>query len=228
MAQPSVMELWLNTGTDEERAQKIVSLGVERETAELKVKEKVKWRPVRSESHRETAILFLPCGALSDTSFLYLLESTDHVWHVTDRVGFDCHYDDSVSFDVVELRSPYVGDVLVHHECEAHGTGLVQQNFNVFAVVSSRFKLVLNTEEIFKASGYPAESHEFNQRSSFTIIPTTRSVSRVIQETRCTTENGRLTIQKREFRWSPAKFRFLPSPFVKVEATGAKSRAACR
>ena len=227
MTYQSNMEDWLNTGTEEVRVQKLISLGVERHAAELKVKEKIKWRLIRSESHHEIALLFLPCGALSDTSFLYLLESTDHVWHVTDRVGFDCHYDDSVSFEVAALRSPDVDDVLVHHECEGHGTGFLQQNFKVFAVASSRFKLVLNTEEILKVSGWPG-SHELNQRSLFATIRSGGTDLGFIQETRCTEDNGRLTIQERKFRWSPAMFRFLPSQFVKVGVADAKSRAACQ
>jgi hypothetical protein len=161
------------------------------------------------------ALLFMPCGALS-SSFLYTLKRTDHGWRVADEVGFDCHYDDSVSFEVASLRSPDVDDVLVHHECEGHGTGFVQQDFNVFVIVSSRFKLVLNTKEIVKESGWP-DSHELVQRSSFATTPTAGAGSRVIEETRRTKENGKLTVEKRDFHWSPTEFRFVPSQFLKVK-----------
>ena len=221
------MNRWLNSGTGEGRVQKLISLGVDRETAELSVGDELDWRPIRSESHREAAILFLPCGGLYAAS-LHLLEKTDHGWHVTDSVGFDCHYDESVSFETARLRSPKSDDVLVHHECEAHGTGFVQQNLNVFAVVSSKFKLLLNTEEIVEASDLPVGSYEIHQRSSFAQIPDAGSGSRAIEETRCATVNGKLTIYKRQFLWSAVKFRFLPSKLVEVERIDKKSGAACR
>ena len=224
VAGQSQMKEWLNSGTEKDRVQKLVSLGVERETAELAGGEEVEWRPIRSESHREVAILFLPCGALY-AAFLHLLEKTDQGWRVTDSVGFDCHYDESVSFETAPLRSPNFDDVLVHHECEEHGTGFVQQNLNVFAIVSSRFKLILTTEEIIEQMD---TSGEFLQRSSFAQIPATEPISRGLAETRCVTLSGKRTVYRRQFRWSAARFRFLRSQFIKVQAGEEKSKAACR
>jgi hypothetical protein len=212
------MEKYLNTGTHEERVQKILSLGAKRESAELGSDDPVKWRVIRSDSPQETALLFTPCGPL-DSSFLYLLKKTDHTWRVVDDVGFDCHYDNSVSFEVASLRNPNVDDVLVHHECEEHGTGLVKQNFNVFAIVSSRFKLVLSTEEIVKESGWPGGG-EVDQQSVFAAMPTTGTGSGIIGETRNIKDNGTLTVEKRYFRWSQMRFRFVPSKFVKVKHQG--------
>jgi hypothetical protein len=212
MAQHSQMQKWLNTGTKEERVDKIVSLGVEQEPAELAVDDEVEWRVIRSETHQEMALLFMPCNGLS-SSLLYLLKGTDQGWRVADEVGFDCHYDESVSFEVASLRSPKVDDVLVHHECEGRGTGFVQQNFNVFAIVSSRFKLVLSTDEIVIESD---DRYELDQRSSFA-TRSTGAGSRVLEETRRSKENGKLTVEKRIFHWSPTESRFIPSQFVKVK-----------
>jgi hypothetical protein len=218
MAQQSQMEQYLNTGADEERVQKILSLGARRESVELASGTQVKWQAIRSDSPQEMALLFTPCGALY-ASFLYLLKSTDHGWRVVDDVGFDCHYDESVYFEVASLRRPNLDEVLVHHECEEHGTGFVKQNFNVFAIVSSKFKLVLNTEEIVRANGWPGGG-ELDQQSSFAAMPTKGAGPGVIKEVRNTKENENLTIEKREFRWSRLKFRFIPSKFVKVKQTG--------
>jgi hypothetical protein len=217
MAQQSEMEEYLNTGSDAERVQKLLSLGAKRESAELASGE-LKWRDIRTDSPQGMALLFAPCGALY-ASFLYLLKSTDHGWRIVDDVGFDCHYDNNVSFEVVSLRRPNVDDMLVHHECEEHGTGFVKQNFNVFAIVSSKFRLVLNTEEIVKASGWPGGG-ELDQQSVFATVPTAGAGSRIIEETRTTNENGALTVEKRDFRWSPMRFRFIPSKFVKVKQQG--------
>jgi hypothetical protein len=222
----SQMKTWLDTGTDKERVQKLVSLGIKREVAELAMGGEFSWQPIRTESHGEVALLFLPCGGES-TASLYLLEKNDRGWHVADSVGFDCHYDDSVSVEMVPIRSAEFDDVLVHHECEGRGTGFLRQDFNVFAIRSDKFKLVLDAEEILKESDWP-ERHEVLQRSSFEQIPATQLASGAVEETRCTTVDGKLTIRKRHFRWSPSKFRFLASGFVNIEASDEKSQAACR
>jgi len=209
------MQRWLNTGTDEERVEKIVSLGVGRESAELASGEDVEWRAVRSKSHHPAAILFLACGGLYGAS-LYLLKSTTQGWHVTDAVGFDCHYDESVSVGVQALHRPHVDDVLVHHECEGHGTGFVQQNFNVFVIDSSKLELALSAEEVLKENDWP-KTYVVSQRSSFALTAATFDGSGSIEETRRTEKNGKLTVEKRTFQWSPKKFCFAPSPFVKVK-----------
>jgi hypothetical protein len=215
MAQQSQMEEYLNTGSDPERVQKLLSLGAKRESAELTSGDQVKWRAIRSDSPQKMALLFMPCGSLY-ASFLDLLKNTGQGWRVVDEVGFDCHYDNSVSFEVASLRRPSVDDVLVHHECEEHGTGYVKQNLNVFVIVSSRFKLVLNTEEIVRKSGWPGGG-ELDQQSLFATMPTIGAGSGAIEETRNIKENGNLTVEKRDFRWSKIRFRLVPSKFIKVK-----------
>jgi hypothetical protein len=225
LAQTSNMNQWLNSGTEKQRIHRLVSLGVERETAELAVSERdIRWRPIRSESQHEFALLFLPCNGLA-AAYLYLSEKADTGWHITDRFGFDCHYDDSVSFETVALRNPEVDDVLVHHACEGHGTGIVQQNLNVLAVNSEKLKLVLNTEEVIDA--WPSDGHEMHQRSQFASVPTVQPGSSAIEETRCISDNGKVTRQKRLFNWNSTAFRFQPSEFVKIDV-GKKSKGACR
>jgi hypothetical protein len=227
MAQRPDMTQWLNIGTSEERVQKLVSLGVEREAAETAVFEQnIEWQPIRSGSRHELAILFLPCNGLA-AAYLHLLERTDNGWRVSSRAGFDCHYDQSVSFETAPLRKPNIDDVLVHHECEERGTGIVQQNFNVFAVSSGRLKLVLNTEEVIHASGVPIGSYELRQRSRFMALPATQPGAAVIEETRCRRLNGKLSIHQRHFSWNASSSRLVPSAFVKVAAVGEKTSAAC-
>jgi hypothetical protein len=224
-AQQPDMKRWLNTGTNEERTQKLVSLGIGRDEAELAVGDEVQWRTVRSESRRKLAVLFAPCGGL-ESAYLYLLQSGETGWHVTDSKGFDCHYDDSVSIETAPLRGPDADEVLVHHECEDHGTGLLHQDFNVFAVDTSRLRLVLDVQEVVLVSGWPGVPERL-QRSAFTLVPTPGLPSQTIEETRCTRLNGKLTIWERSFHWSPASFHFAPSTFVKADPSDAKSEAVC-
>jgi hypothetical protein len=218
------MTAWLNTGTQQEREAKFVSLGMKRESADLAASDEVVWQPVRSDSERELALLFHPCGALS-TASLHLLTRANGRWHVVQSVGFDCHYDDSVSFQLSSLRSPKIDDVVVHHECEGHGTGFVQQNLNVFAIKSGRLQLVLSVEEVIDANG--TDNHELLQRSSFAAIESHESGIPTLQETQCEKLNGKLAVRKRRFRWSETKFRFLRSPFVSV-TTESEDGSACK
>jgi hypothetical protein len=227
MAQQSNMNQWLNTGTDKERTQKLVSLGIKPDEADLAMGDSVRWVAVRGKPRRKVAVLFVPCGGLH-TAAVYLLTLGDHGWQVNDSVGFDCHYDDSVSFKTAPLRRPDVDDVLIHHECESHGTGFVQQNFDVYAIDSSQFKRILDSEEVVRDMGPTDGTYDLLQRSFFATVPTSGSASQSIEETRCSNRNGKLTIQTRTFRWSAAAFRFAPSKFVKMDATDEKSKAVCR
>jgi hypothetical protein len=228
LAQQSHMSQWLNTGTDKERVQKLVSLGVGRDAAELAdFSEEIVWLPVRSESRHEMAILFTPCGAEYLAS-LHLLENAQNGWHVTDSTGFDCHYDDSVSVEIASVRNTNVDDVFVHNECEEHGTGFVQQNFNVFAIKSGKLKLALNAEEVVDDQGPLNGSYKLRQRSKFVAVPPTQSASGIIEETRCAKVNSKLSIQRRDFRWSASASRLIPSKFVTVEVSDEQVRAGCR
>lgn len=221
-AQQSDMEQWLTTGTNEARMQRFAALGVEPETAEL-AGGGLKWRPIRTQSHQDLAILFLPCGSL-DSAYLYLVLSTDHGWHVIDNRGFDCHYDEKVSFEIAPLRSPDVDDVLVHHECEGHDTGFLQVNFNVFAIVSSKFKLLLNSEEVLKVNGWPGMD-DLDQRSTFAA---TSAMPAVIEETRCTRKKGTVILEGRKFQWSESRLRYLPSRLVEIDSSPEKSNLVCK
>jgi hypothetical protein len=218
MAQQSQMEEYLNSGSNAERVQKLLTLGAERGSAELASFRELKWRGIRSDSPEEMALLFAPCGGL-DSSFLYLLKNTDHGWRVVDEVGFDCHYDDSVSFEAVPLRRSNTDDVIVHHDCVSHGTGYLEQHFKVFSIVSSKFKVVLDAKEIVKAIGWPG-ADELDQQSGFATMVATGARSGNIEETRRTSRKGHLTVEKRDFRWSQLRFRFIPSKFVKAKQNG--------
>lgn len=219
MAQQTDMKVWLNSETKEERTRRLVSLGVERDTADeitSPTEHTVGWLPIRSEKPQEYAILFLPCGL--DLANLYLMKSDGREWHVSDHVELDCHYDGTVSVEISPIRKSMVDEVLVHHASVAHGTGLSQQNFRVFDVVSEKLRVVLDVEEAIVASAVPVGSRELFQQSVFVTIPTAGSQSRAIEETRSITLNGRRTVQRRVFRWDESKGRYQPSRFTGVEA----------
>jgi len=226
LSQSLNMSGWLNTGNEKERSRKLVALGVEEEQARLAASDIVEWRPIKSQSGHALAILFIPCGTF-DASNLYLLESGSAGWHVTDSVGFDCHYDESLSVETAPVWYSNIDDVLVHHECEERGTGYVEQHFNVFAVDSGRFRIVLNTKEVVKESRWP-EEYEFRLTSKFSLLPPKESAARILQETQCVNENGKISIQKRRFSWNESAFRLVPADFVKVQTPSRTVEASCR
>ena len=123
-AQPWKMVEWLNTGKEQERVERLVGLGVEREVAtefSQTTDMSAKWYPLRTEPGHKNAILFLPC--VRDNAYLYLMEKENTIWRVTDFEKPDCHYDMSVSVEIAPILNPAFDEVMMHHACEGHGTG---------------------------------------------------------------------------------------------------------
>jgi hypothetical protein len=209
-AQQADMNEWLNLGTKTQTKERLVALGVDAEVADSATG-LIKWQTARGDAGREYALLFLPCRL--DTADLYLVGKNGVEWQVTDHHQFDCHYDDSVSIEVGDLQTPKRDDVLVHHDSEAHGTNYSQQNFKVFNITGAKLNLVLDTEEVIIAT---PPARDLIQRSQFTAVPTMRSHPYVIEETRSSILNEKLSVQRRVFRWSNVAGKYVPSKFVRV------------
>lgn len=77
----------------------------------------------------------------------------------------------------------------------------------------------LVTDEVFHDFQYDKPPHELDRKSVFTVIPVRDSRSRAIEETRSRTFDGKLTVQRRTFRWNAATQKYSPSPFTPVEAS---------
>jgi hypothetical protein len=111
---------WINDGPG--AVQRLVGLGVDQETAAGFVDSFPKddlhaeWKPVHTESSESSAAMFLPCDGLGSAN-LYALKKGNKGWHVIDRMGFDCHYDDSVSMEIASIHDPNRDEVLIHHAC---------------------------------------------------------------------------------------------------------------
>jgi hypothetical protein len=225
-AQQRSMRVWLNTGTGEQKMQRLVTMGVGPEAAEvvaISSGPEVEWLPLHTKSDKQLAVLFIPCSG--DSAFAYLMKQAANDWQAADHVGFDCHYDGSVWLEVAAIVKKAAEDVLVHHACVSHGTGFVQQDFQVLAVRHDKLKSVLDTTEILKAADEGLDKY---QRSSFVVVPS--SVGRVIEETRSTTLNGRLSVDRRYFRWVASEGAYRPSRFVpvSVQLPVAGEKSPCR
>jgi hypothetical protein len=216
------MQTLINTGTRNERIERLAGLGVERGVAESSTSATaptLTWLPLRTGAKAAAAILFLPCNA-GDSAFLYLF-ANDERWNIKDKAEFDCHYENSVSVELTSAVENGIDDVVVHHANEGHGTGFSQQNFNLFHVIAGRLRLVLDAEKIVRVNRPAVGGDALNetQQSVFVVIPTA-SRPYIVEETRSITRNQQLSVTRRRFRWSAAKGRYLPSRFVPVVANG--------
>jgi hypothetical protein len=220
--QPREMEDWLNSGDDKEKTDRLINLGIDKnaakEIASDEIMDNVLWKNVRTGSRQNYAVLFFPCGFRG--AYLYVLAQKDKSWHISSEDSFDCHYDDSVSIEIMPIRSPGIDEILVHHACMEHGTGYSQQNLNIFSISKGKLKIELDTEEVVismytKPNGIDVEEL---QRSSFVAIPVSQSHMRIIEETQSDLVNEKLTVQRRQFRWNATKDHYLPTKFVPVVA----------
>lgn len=213
---PERMQEWVNEGTATQRVDRLVALGVDRAAARTVVHPQptdLEWQPLAGQ-RTPTAALFIPCAG--DDANLFLLQRTNGNWHVSDKTTFDCHYDESVSIELRAVRNPGVDELLVHHACDGHGAGYVEQHLRVFAISHGKLKQELDTEEVVKS--YPPGEPWSIQTSVFTVVPISHNRTRTIEETRSTTTQGTLSVSRRTFRWDSASSRYIPSNFYRVVA----------
>jgi hypothetical protein len=214
------MEEWLNSGKEQEKVERLVSIGVEQNVAtEYTHEVYAKWLPLRTGQGQKNAILFLPC--VRDNAYVYLMKQDNTIWRVADLEKPDCHYDMSVSVEIAPIRNPVIDEIMVHHIGEGHGGGYSQQDFEIYNIAHRKLKQVLDAEEVIVAAQYVAPNTPIkgiNQKSSFVLIPIGNSRSRVIEETQSYQFNKKLTVKRRLFRWNATKGRYLPTKFVPVVA----------
>jgi hypothetical protein len=214
---------WLNTKG--KAVERLLSLGVEPEIAESVTKGDtdiyIRWQTAHANAHERYGLLFLPCHVAWDYAYIFTLTRQGTGWHVSDSARLDCHYDQSVSYETLWIRDRDRDEILVHHACGGHGAGYLEQDFSVFAVSNGKLKEELETEEVIHSypRGPGGPPRDLDQSSTFTLVPVRNSRSRAIEETRSSTLNGKLSVQRRTFRWNAASGRYVPSGFTAVEAS---------
>lgn len=177
-----------------------------------------KWTSIRASDPGHHALLFLPC-TLEETAHLYAMEHGIHGWRATDRMELDCHYDDSVSYEIGSIRDSKWDEIRVHHACVARGTGYLEQEFQILAVGGGEFKSELETNEVLHEHPAAVERpHSLDRFSTFAVVPMKGSTSRAVEETRSSTLNGQLTVERRAFRWDQIKRCYRPTAFSSVQA----------
>jgi len=216
------MEVWINQ--DGYKAERLLLLGIEKKTVEDIDADRsssfpfMRWSSVRTSDALPHALLFLPC-TWTQRAHLYLFTLDSGQWNRTDSTTMDCHYNDEVSVEPASIRDSTVDEIEVHHDCGGHGTGYLEHYFRVFSIRHDKFREELETYELLRIHPTAVDRpRDLDRVSKFTLVPIRGSRSRAIEETRSSVLNGRLKVERRDFRWSSAKQKYVPSIFASAEA----------
>jgi len=156
----------------------------------------------------------MPCSSILGAPIL-LLERLDNRWHLRDQEGMDCHYDDSASVQLTNLTSSKQYDLLLHHDCQGRGTGYVEQHTRVLQIVGTRFKQVLDRDDVVHA--FPSGATGTFEESTF--LPTSLNTLEQTREVAPYDKNDqpillKLVTTRRSFHWDG--HRFVASPWQRL------------
>jgi hypothetical protein len=173
-----------------------------------------RWFYLNSRPGASLNVLALPCTSILGAPIL-LLERSENHWHLRDQEGMDCHYDDSASVQLASLTSSKQYDLLLRHDCKAHGTGYVEQHTRVLQIAGNRFKQVLDREDVIHAFP-PGAAGTFEQS---TFLPTSLRTLEQTREATAYDQNNQpimsnVVITRRSFHWDGR--RFVVSPWERL------------
>jgi len=211
----------LEQGDPKQVVQLFTTLGISQDVAEAyegvgrqPSEEKFAWFELRPINGAKARLLFLPC-ALSQSGAI-LLTLNGKKWKIQDTVGFDCHYDDKVSLQMLYLTSRKQFDLIVRHDCESHGTGYLEQHSRVFRIKSAKIQKILDETDLLNDYNPPVA-----ERQTSTFIPTATGVLEETRETVKFTADDEpipssLRVERRTFRWCAGLKKFQSSPFRRL------------
>jgi hypothetical protein len=212
---PETMSNWLN-GSPKETTKRLMALSVPENVARIYGEEQsfLKWQILRKGADTNWAVMFLPCEL--DDAYVYVMHYDGTAWHATDSDSFDCHYDMSVRFKLAPVLLKGDDAVLIHHANEGHGTGYVEQHFEIEIVKAGKLRVVLDRQEVMLLA--PPRGQEIRERNDFVLLPALKIFPRIVEETKTTrTGEDELQVQRRYFRWSEKNGEYLPSRFIAVK-----------
>ena len=189
-------------------------LGIDAEVAEAATSPRfshdIEIQSLRTHSENSYGIVSLPCG-LQGQAFIYLLDKmgTD-TWHEVDHIALDCFHG-TPTYRLLSL-SPGEDSVFVQHAHLGHGSGDVQDKAAVYTIRNSRMHEVLSTVD-YHSRQEPSDSSPPVEQSSWFL----QISSRVIEETRITSQNGfPLRAERRIWRWQTTQSAFSATSFRAV------------
>jgi hypothetical protein len=215
------MEDMLNLAGTGQKAGLLVRLGVDPAIATEVTDhpmpgEKIELKPIRTKGKTDYGVAFLPSGT-GVCCHLYLLQGSDEApvkmaWHVIGHQFLNC-WNGSSSLEIMTLRLPDVDDLVLHHVNYDHGSNILINQTQVFSIVDGKLVQTLATQD-YRREDAMAFRGALEQSSTFLRFP-----GNSLEETRTSTYDDKLKkVERRYWRWSEQKRRFVPSPFRLVVA----------
>ncbi len=213
------MENMLSLADAGQKAGLLVRLGVDSLIAKvasehLMAGEKIELLPVRTRGEMHHGIAYLPSGT-GVSCYLYLLQGSDEnpakfPWHVIDHQELNC-WDGAGSVELMALRYDDVDDVVVHHLNWNHGSGVVEDQTQIFSILSSKLVQTLATRDRLSEVTLGTED-TLDQKGTVVRFPDLS-----LEETRTSAFNGKLNkVERRYWRWSESRQKFIPTRFLLV------------
>lgn len=178
--------------------------------------DKIELKPIRTTGETHYGVAFLPGGS-GVSCYIYLLQGSDEepqksAWHVIGHQQLDV-WDKSCSFEIMPLRQPAADDIVVHHIAEGHGSGIVVDQTQIYSILNGKLVQTLATRDFLSEVTWGTEN-TLEQRSTFLRFP-----NNSLEETRTSTFNDKLKkVERRYWRWSEQKQKFLSGPFRLIVA----------
>lgn len=211
------MEDMLGAANAAQKVDLLTRLGVDPDIGKLVAEEllpgqKIMLQPIRVQQKTHYGVAFLP--SFRDC-YMYLLQGADDnqgkmPWHVIDKQELNCWHGAGV-VEFMALRHPDADDLLIHHLNYNHGSGVTEDQTQVFSILNDKLVQTLATQD-FLSEEIPGTEITTEHRSTFLRFPDLS-----LEETRATAVNDELKkIERRYWRWSGRKLRFTPSRFMPV------------
>jgi hypothetical protein len=188
-------------------------LGIDADVAEAATSPRfshdIEIQPLHTGSKKRYCIVSLPCG-VQNLAFLYLLEDAGtNAWHTVDHVALNCFHE-TPTYRLLTF-APGENAVLVQHANSGHGSGQMTDEAAVYTIRDDRMHEVLSTVDYDSRDPIDG-SPPIEENSSFLQIS-----SRVIEETRITSQNGvTLRADRRIWKWDMTEAAFKATPFSAI------------
>lgn len=183
-------------------------------TEELLPGQRIELRPIRVQNESHFGLAFLPSFR---SCYLYLLQGADAdprkmPWHVIDTQELNC-WDGTAVLELMALRHPAIDDLVIHHVNDNHGSGAVEDQTQVFSVLNGKLVQTMVTQDFLSEETLGTETEMSTEhKSTFLRFPDLS-----LEETRTITLNDKLEkVERRYWRWSEPRRRFVPSLFMSV------------
>ena len=179
---------------------------------ELLPGQKIDLQAIRAHHETHYGVAFLPNFR---GCFLYLLQGADDdpknmPWHVIDKQVLNCWNGPSV-LELMALRRADADDLVVHHVNYNHGSGVEEDQTQVFSILNGKLVQTLVTQDFLSEETLGTDI-KTKHKSTFLRFPNLS-----LEETKTIAVNDKLKkVERRYWRWSEQKRRFFPSRFMPV------------